>query len=46
MISAVIATRNVPATTYATMNADILEHFDPDFRRSSMMDRISAPWPT
>ena len=36
-----------PTTTYGTMNADILEHFDPDFRRTSMVERIvGAPWPT
>jgi hypothetical protein len=34
-----------PETTYGTANADILAHFDPDFRRGSMVDRIlSSPW--
>ena len=34
-----------PDTTYGTVNADILEHFDPDFRRGSMVERIAgAPW--
>ncbi|MEV5386592.1 HD domain-containing protein [Streptomyces sp. NPDC052721] len=35
-----------PDTTYGTMNADILEHFVPGFRRVSMVERINdAPWP-
>jgi hypothetical protein len=35
-----------PDTTYGTVNADILEHFVPDFRRGSMVERIrNAPWP-
>jgi hypothetical protein len=25
---------------YGTVNADVLEHFDPDFRRGSMVERI------
>lgn len=34
-----------PDTTYGTINADILEHFVPDFRRTSMVERInSSPW--
>ena len=37
--------RHRPGTTYGTVNADILEHFDPDFRRDSMVDRVlSSPW--
>jgi hypothetical protein len=28
------------------MNADVLEHFVPGFRRTSMVERvIDAPWP-
>jgi hypothetical protein len=35
-----------PDTTYGTVNADILEHFVPGFRRTSMVERvIAAPWP-
>jgi hypothetical protein len=35
-----------PDTTYGTVNADVLEHFVPDFRRGSMVDRVyGAPWP-
>ncbi|WP_181140596.1 HD domain-containing protein [Streptomyces sp. Ru62] len=35
-----------PDTTYGTINADILEHFVPGFRRTSMVERINdAPWP-
>jgi hypothetical protein len=36
-----------PNTTYGTVNADILEYFEPDFRRGSMVERIAgSPWPT
>ncbi|MCS5718312.1 HD domain-containing protein [Herbiconiux sp. CPCC 205763] len=31
-----------PDTTYGTINADILEHFVPDFRRGSMVDRVNG----
>lgn len=35
-----------PDTTYGTINADILEHFIPEFQRTSMVERITAsPWP-
>ncbi|MDH6455827.1 hypothetical protein M2156_008463 [Streptomyces sp. SAI-149] len=35
-----------PDTTYGTVNADILEHFVPGFRRTSMVERVlDAPWP-
>jgi hypothetical protein len=35
-----------PATTYGTVNADVLERFVPGFQRTSMVDRIvDAPWP-
>ena len=38
--------RNRPDTTYGTVNADVLEHFVPEFRRTSMVERINdAPWP-
>ncbi|MCW2549983.1 MAG: Cyanamide hydratase [Mycobacterium sp.] len=34
-----------PDTTYGTVNADVLEHFVPTFRRISMVDRVSrSPW--
>jgi hypothetical protein len=36
-----------PDTTYGTVNADVLEHFVPGFRRSTMVERITdAPWPS
>jgi hypothetical protein len=36
-----------PATTYGTMNVDILEHFDPNFLRVSMVERVvGSPWPS
>jgi hypothetical protein len=36
-----------PGTTYGTVNADVLEHFVPTFRRTSMVDRVrESPWPT
>jgi hypothetical protein len=36
-----------PDTTYGTVNADILEHFEPGFRRTSMVERITgSAWPT
>ncbi|MFF2206236.1 HD domain-containing protein [Streptomyces sp. NPDC058145] len=38
--------RDRPDTTYGTVNADVLEHFVPDFRRTSMVQRImDSPWP-
>lgn len=34
-----------PGTTYGTINADVLEHFVPDFRRGSMVERVmSSSW--
>jgi hypothetical protein len=34
-----------PETTYGTVNADVLEHFIPDFKRGSMVERITiSPW--
>ncbi|MFE9676775.1 HD domain-containing protein [Streptomyces sp. NPDC006259] len=36
-----------PDTTYGTVNADVLEHFLPGFRRGSMVERVTdAPWPS
>ncbi|MER6473087.1 HD domain-containing protein [Streptomyces collinus] len=38
--------RDRPDTTYGTVNADILEHFVPGFRRTSMVRRImDSAWP-
>ncbi|MFK4148892.1 HD domain-containing protein [Streptomyces sp. NPDC004065] len=38
--------KNRPDTTYGTINADVLEHFVPGFRRGSMVERVlQAPWP-
>jgi hypothetical protein len=35
-----------PDSTYGTINADVLEHFVPDFRRTSMVERVLASsWP-
>ncbi|MFF9172480.1 diguanylate cyclase, partial [Streptomyces sp. NPDC014796] len=35
-----------PDTTYGTVNADVLEHFVPGFRRPSMVERVlHSPWP-
>jgi hypothetical protein len=37
--------RHRPDTAYGTVNADVLEHFVPDFRRTSMVERvIASPW--
>jgi len=34
-----------PATVYGTVNADVLEHFVPGFRRGSMVERVlGSPW--
>lgn len=36
-----------PDTTYGTINSDILAHFIPDFRPSTMVERIvGADWPS
>jgi hypothetical protein len=36
-----------PDTTYGTVNADVLEHFVPDFRSANMVERVkSSPWPS
>jgi hypothetical protein len=35
-----------PDTTYGTMNADVLRHFDPNFKPANMVDAIyHSPWP-
>ncbi|MEV7141815.1 HD domain-containing protein [Streptomyces tauricus] len=40
------ALKDRPDTTYGTVNADVLEHFVPGFRRTSMVERVmDAPWP-
>jgi hypothetical protein len=39
--------KNRPDTTNGTVNADILEHFIPGFRRPTTVELItSSPWPT
>ncbi|MEU4098541.1 HD domain-containing protein [Streptomyces sp. NPDC026673] len=36
-----------PETTLGTVNADVLEHFVPGFRRTTTVERIiGAPWPS
>ncbi|MEU2619470.1 HD domain-containing protein [Streptomyces sp. NPDC007157] len=38
--------KNRPDTTYGTVNADVLEHFIPGFRSTTMVERVmDAPWP-
>ncbi len=38
--------RDRPDTANGTVNADILEHFDPELHRTTTVDRIlGAPWP-
>jgi hypothetical protein len=35
-----------PETTYGTVNADLLEHFEPDFHRTTMIERVlGSGWP-
>ncbi|BBZ23794.1 HD domain-containing protein [Mycolicibacter hiberniae] len=35
-----------PETTFGTMNADVLAHFDPTFTRGDLVDAvINSPWP-
>jgi HD superfamily phosphodiesterase len=35
-----------PQTTFGTMNADVLAHFDPDFKPRNMVEAIhKSPWP-
>jgi hypothetical protein len=39
--------RHRPDTTYGTINSDVLEHFVPDFRQPTMVERIvSSSWPS
>ena len=39
--------RHRPATAYGTSNADVLAHFDPTYRRPSMVERVlRSPWPS
>ncbi|NAS24488.1 HD domain-containing protein [Herbidospora sp. NEAU-GS84] len=36
-----------PETTFGTVNADVLEHFVPGFRRTTTVERIlNSPWPS
>jgi HD domain-containing protein len=36
-----------PETTYGTVNSDVLEHFVPGYRRTTMVERImGSPWPS
>lgn len=36
-----------PETTNGTVNSDVLEHFLPDFRRTTMVDRVlGSAWPS
>jgi hypothetical protein len=38
---------NRPATTNGTVNSDVLEHFVPGFRRTTMVERVlGSPWPS
>ena len=35
-----------PQTTFGTMNADVLEHFDPTFVRDNLVEHIlNSTWP-
>jgi hypothetical protein len=39
--------KNRPETANGTINADVLEHFIPDFRRTTTVERIlGSPWPS
>jgi hypothetical protein len=39
--------KNRPETTNGTVNSDVLEHFVPDFRRTSTVERIvGSAWPS
>jgi HD domain len=47
LVAYVDGLKHRPDTTYGTVNADVLEHFVPTFRRTSMVDRVlESPWPT
>ncbi|MFH9011726.1 HD domain-containing protein [Streptomyces sp. NPDC017943] len=38
--------KNRPETTYGTVNSDVLQHFVPDFRPTSMVERVTgSAWP-
>ena len=40
-------TRTLSETTLGTVNSDVLEHFMPDFRRITTVERIlGSPWPS
>jgi hypothetical protein len=37
--------RHRPDTAYGTINADVLAHFEPSYRRGSMVERVmNSPW--
>jgi hypothetical protein len=39
--------KNRPETTIGTVNADVVEHFMPDFRRVTTVERmLGSPWPS
>ncbi|MFF5082422.1 HD domain-containing protein [Actinoplanes sp. NPDC000266] len=39
--------RHRPETTNGTVNADVLEHFVPGFRRTTTVERVlNSPWPS
>ncbi|KGI68151.1 HD domain-containing protein [Mycolicibacterium rufum] len=39
--------KNRPETTNGTVNSDVLEHFLPDFRRTTMVERVlGSGWPS
>jgi len=39
--------RNRPDTTIGTVNADVLQHFLPDFQRTTTIERVlNSPWPS
>ena len=36
-----------PETTYGTANADIIEHFSPEYRSATMVERVvGSSWPS
>ncbi|GAB3984341.1 hypothetical protein [Plantactinospora veratri] len=39
--------KNRPETTNGTVNSDVLEHFVPGFKRTTMVERVlNSPWPS
>jgi hypothetical protein len=39
--------KNRPETTNGTVNADVVEHFIPGYRRTTTVERmLGAPWPS